>query len=144
MAKKTKFNVMRKKKKLTDTMLVDTGSGAGWKNSPCNGQNDGQNSQLVHWWVLVHSSRLNKYFALVFLWVVVELTFKIIMIIKATLVLFWKIQCLPKTESANDQEATYSSIKNYIRRRLGISEGSPVASQEQNQGCVTLRPRHLH
>jgi hypothetical protein len=29
MAKKTKFNVMRKKKKLTDTMLVDTGSGAG-------------------------------------------------------------------------------------------------------------------
>jgi hypothetical protein len=141
MANKTKFNVMRKKKK-------GDGYNVGWhrvgsrmkKPSPC----DGQNSQLVHWWVLVHSSHLNKYFALVFLWVVIELTFKIIMIIIATLVLFWKIQCLPKTESANDQEATYSSIKNYIRKHLHISEGSPVASQEQNQGCVTLQHCHLH
>jgi hypothetical protein len=126
MVKKTKFNFTSQKK--VDWYNV------GWhrvrsrmkKHSPCYGQN----SQLVHPWVLVRSSHLNKYFALVFLRVVVEITFQIIMIIIATLVLFWKIQCLPKTESANDQEATYSSIKNYIRRHLGISEGSPVASQE--------------
>jgi hypothetical protein len=37
---------------------------------------------------------------------------------------------LPKTESPNDQEATYSSIKYHIRRHSGISDGSPVASQE--------------
>ncbi len=34
---------------------------------------------------------------------------------------------LPRTDSTNDQETTQSSIKNYIRNQVGISEGYPIA-----------------